>query len=120
MAGMSSEHSPSVLTKATVAATSLLVFVLVTALTDSNVGAAVGFGYAALVVAVIVTWHLRHRAFYWPTFALLTAAHIAVLIKWHPLIPSPAIQVAPLVLIDFVCMVAVLFTLDRFPASRGK
>lgn len=117
---MNDEAAPSLRVKLGVAALGLLVFVIVTTVADSNLGAAVAFGCVAIVVAVYATWHLRHRAFYWPAMVLFSAAHVGVLLKWHPLIPSPAIKVAPAVVIDFIGMVLLLFALDRSLARREE
>lgn len=107
------ETSTPLRVKAAIALSTLAVFALVTAMSDSDMGAAVAFAFCAIVAAAHGRWDLRGKWFYWAALAALATLHIVLLAFWHPSMPHPTIQFAPLVIIDFILMVCILTGLEK-------
>ena len=106
------ETSTPLRLKIAIAFAALAVFSLVTAISDSDMGAAAGFAFSAIVAAAYGRWDLRRKWFYWTALAGLATLHIVLLTFWHPSMPN-TIQVAPLAVLDFILMICILTGLDK-------
>ena len=107
------ETSTPLRLKVAMAFAALAVFSLVTVLSDSDLGAAVGFAFCAIGAAAYARWDLRRKWFFWAALAGSAALHILLLTFWHPTVPRPAIQAAPLALVDYILMVCILTGLEK-------
>ena len=98
----------------------LSVFAAATLARDSDFGAATAFSVSAVTVAAHACWHLHKRLYFWPVLALVSVIHAIVLLRWSIHLPKPTIVVAPVVYVDFVAIVALLFGLDRLLHGPAK
>lgn len=110
---MSEDNGPSWTVKLSISFGSLLLFAIFTWLRDGNFGATVAFAGLAISVAAWARWDMRHHWYYWMILAVVTVAHIAIVSIFVIHIPSPAKLMAPVVIVDFALIVALLTLADR-------
>lgn len=115
---MSDNNGPPWTVKLSISSASLLLFAASTWLKDANFGATIAFAGIAILMAAWARWDMRHRPYYWMILAAVTIAHIAVIAAFAIHIPSPARVVAPMVIVDFVLIVALLAFADKVFGKR--
>lgn len=92
---------------------------VVTILSDADTGLAGSFAFAAIVGVAYGKRSLRREWFYWAALAVFIALHVALLARWHPTMPRPAIASAPFALVDILLMLCIMRGLERVFGRYG-
>lgn len=93
-------------------------FVVFTEFRDGDFGALATFSIAAVTIGASTRWDLRNRWYYWGVLLLISLAHLVFVTQVSIKLPSPTIKVAPLVILDYVLIVLLIYASDRLFGSR--
>jgi hypothetical protein len=95
-------------------------FGIFTWLRDGDFGALVAFSISAVAIGASARWDSRNRWYYWAALALISLAHILFVMRVSIQLPSPAIKIAPLVILDYALIVLVISAFDRLCEGKGR
>lgn len=80
---------------------------------DSDIAALSAFSATTILLAGRVRWDLRGEWFYWLVLSVVSVCHAALIASTSITMPSPTIRFAPIVILDFVAIVAAIFGIER-------
>lgn len=94
--------------------TGFAIFVVFTALGQSDRGVVAAFSFGAVALAARIRWDLKNETWYRILLSILVATHVVAIfaIDWS-LHLRPTILYAPLVIADFSLIVFLIFFLER-------
>jgi len=73
-----------------------------------------GFSAAVVVLTARIRWDLHKRIWFWVIIAAMSIAHATIVAAWTAHITvKPTILVAPIALLDFMIMLALVFVVER-------
>jgi len=92
----------------------LLIFGLFAAASQSDRGVVAGFSAAVVVLTARIRWDLRKRFWFWVILVAMGAAHATIVVAWTARITiKPTVLVAPIAVLDFIVMLALVFGAER-------
>jgi hypothetical protein len=80
---------------------------------DSDKAALSAFSAGTILLAARVRWDLRGEWYYWLLLVIVSLGHAALIVLTKVSLPSPTIQLAPLVILDFSAIIAAIFAIER-------
>ncbi|MBT0668952.1 hypothetical protein HT136_11310 [Novosphingobium profundi] len=80
---------------------------------DGDKAALSAFAFMTIALAARVRWDLRGEWYYWLLLFVMTLAHVGLIAGTKIELPSPTIQFAPFVVIDFAAIVFAIFGAER-------
>jgi hypothetical protein len=84
---------------------------------DSDKAALSAFSAGAILLAGRVRWDLRGEWYYWLLLSIVSVGHVALIVATSISLPSPTIQFAPIVILDFAAIVAGIFGVEHWVKS---
>ena len=79
---------------------------------DGDKAALAGFATTVVVVTALARWDLREQLFFWAYLLVVSAGHAVLIAGVQISLPTPTKLFAPIVVIDFVLVLAGLFALE--------
>lgn len=95
-------------------ALSLCIYAASVAVTkDSDRATLFAFSAGTILLAARVRWDLRGEWYYWLLLVIVGAGHVTLIVLRPFSLPSPTIQFAPIVVLDFAAIVYSIFAVER-------